>query len=122
MRAFSVFNLAFLGGLLLSARVVVAAVVVGVSEGQSLVRSRWAVPAGMLTLAGFIGSLLLRVGASAIAVWSGVIIAAVAGGWIAWILVSRAAAPVRDHEFDAALDLQGVPTTAKTAIPADDEV
>ena len=92
MRTFSVCNLAFFGGLLLSVRVMLAGGERGVSKKQSLVRTRWAVLAGSLTLAGFTGSFLLRTGAAAIAFWAGVIIATAAGGWGAWFLVRRAAA------------------------------
>lgn len=122
MRGFSLFNLLFLGGLLLSVRVMVAGVERGVAAGQSIVRARWAMLAGATTLAGFTGSVLVRLGQSLGITWMAVGLAAVAGMWSAAFLVRRAAAmPVSDHEFDPRYELQGVPATVVAPIPADGE-
>ena len=119
MRGLSLFNLVFLGGLLLSVRVMVVGVERGTRGGQSVVRSRWAMLAGTLTLAGFTGSVLNRSGAASMSLWSVVLIAATAGGWSARLLVRRAAAmPVSEHEFDPRFELQGVPATVVSPIPA----
>jgi len=119
VRGLSLFNLVFLSGLLLSVRVMVVGVERCTREGQSVVRSRWAMLAGTLTLAGFTGSVLNRSGAASISLWSVVLIAAMAGGWSARLLVRRAAAmPVSDHEFDPRFELQGVPATVVSPIPA----
>lgn len=122
MRGFSLFNLVFLGGLLLSVRVMIAGVERGVAAGQSIVRARLAMLAGATTLAGFVGSVLVRSNVSAIALWSGVVASVVAGAWSAGFLVRRAAAmPVSDHDFDPRFELQGVPATVVSTIPADGE-
>ena len=122
MRGFSLFNLVFLGGLLLSVRVMVAGVERGVASGQTIVRARWAMLAGGLTLAGFVGSVLIRGGAAGMMTWTLVSVAAVAGIWSAVFLVRRAAAmPVSDHEFDPRFELQGVPATVIASIPATGE-
>jgi len=119
VREFSWFNLVFLGGLLLSVRVMVVGVERGMAAGQSLVRARWAMMAGTLTLAGFTGSVLVRSSAASFSLWSGVVAAALAGGLSARFLVQRAAAmPVSDHEFDPRFELQGVPATVVSPIAA----
>lgn len=120
MRGFSLFNVMFLAGLLLSVRVMVAGVERTRGSGGVVVRSRWAMLAGMLTLSGFLGSLLTRLsmsrGVVALAVLGGLVIGAVS----ARLLVSRAAAmPVSDHEFDPRFALQGVPALVIEPIPAD---
>ncbi|MES3035034.1 MAG: hypothetical protein V4813_13630 [Gemmatimonadota bacterium] len=120
MRGFSPWNVVFLAGLLLSVRVMVAGVERGVSAGQTLVRSRWAMLAGAATLSGFIGSLLARSGSRGVVFWASALASVLIGAWSARILVRRAAAmPVSDHEFDPRFELQGVPALVVQAIPAD---
>jgi hypothetical protein len=119
---FSLYNLLFLAGLLLSVRVMVAGVERGVAEGQSIVRARWAMLAGGATLAGFIGSVMARTDVSVVTMLVAVFCGAVAGVWSAQWLVRRAAAmPVSDHEFDPRFEWQGVPATVVVPIPADGE-
>ncbi|MDZ7631835.1 MAG: hypothetical protein U5K74_10945 [Gemmatimonadaceae bacterium] len=120
MRGFSLFNLVFLAGLLVSVRVMVAGVERAGGEGDTaVVRSRWAMLAGLLTLSGFLGSVLVRLSMSSGVVTAGVLAGAVFGALSARVLVSRAAAmPVSDHEFDPRFALQGVPAMVVEPIPA----
>lgn len=120
MRGFSLLNVIFLAGLLLSVRVMVAGVERGVSAGQSIVRARWAMLAGAATLGGFVGSIVARTTVTSLTLWGSVFVSALIGAWSARSLVRRAAAmPVSDHEFDPRYELQGVPATVVQAIPAD---
>ena len=122
MRGFSLFNLVFLGGLLLSVRVMVAGVERGFAGGRSIITARWAMLAGGATLGGFVGSVLVRADVAAAVIGSAAALAALAGVWSAQWLVQRAAAmPVSDHEFDPRFELQGVPATVVTPIPVDGE-
>jgi uncharacterized membrane protein len=119
---FSLYNLLFIGGLLLSVRVMVAGVERGVADGQLIVRTRWVILAGGATLAGFIGSVLVRLDVAVVTMLVAVLGGAVAGAWSAQWLVRRAAAmPLSDHEFDPRFELQGVPATVVVPIPADGE-
>lgn len=119
MRGFSVFNLVFLAGLLVGVRVMVSGVERRRGSGDAVVRSRWAMLAGALTLSGFVGSALLRLGVASALVGACVLVAAVAGTAGALVLVRRAAAmPVHDHEFDPRFELQGVPALVVADIPA----
>ncbi len=121
MRGFSLFNFVFLAGLLLSVRVMVNGVErEGRTGDGAVVRARWAMLAGMLTMAGFLGSLLIRLSVSPIVVVAAVLAGSAFGALSARILVSRAAAmPVSDHEFDPRFALQGVPAMVVEPIPAD---
>lgn len=119
MRGFSLFNVVFLSGLLLSVRVMISGVERVHDSGASVVRARWAMLAGSLTLAGFVGSVLWRLGSVSVvyvaAIGASVIVGAVSALW----LVRRAAAmSVNDHEFDPRFALQGVPGVVVEAIPA----
>lgn len=119
VRGFSLFNLVFLAGLLVAARVMVAGVERSGRDGAMQVRTRWAMLGGMLTLAGFVGSLMARTNAS-VSVRAIVISLAVLFGVVATrVLVTRAVAmPVSDHEFDPRFELQGVPAIVVESIPA----
>ena len=122
MRGFSVFDLVFLAGLLGSVRVMVAGVERDRGAAGLVVRSRWAMIAGAMTLAGFLGSLLTRLSVSRNQTLLLVVITAVVGAAGARLLVRQAAAmPVTDHEFDPRFAMQGVPATVVEAIPASGE-
>ena len=118
VRSFSVFNLVFLAGLLVAVRVMVAGVEHSGRDGSVQVRTRWAMLGGMLTLTGFVGSLMARLDAS---LWVRVMftsLAVVIGVVIARVLVKRAVAmPVGDHDFDPRFELQGVPAVVVESIP-----
>ena len=119
MRGFSLFNLVFLAGLLFSVRVMVSGVERDGMRGGSVVRARWAMLAGALTLTGFVGSVLVRVGASLPVITSASMACVAIGVWSAQQLVRRAVAmPVRDHEFDPRYQLQGVPALVVEPITA----
>jgi len=119
VQGYSPFNFVFLAGLLFSVRVMVRGVERRASPGDAIVRTRWAMLAGALTLSGFVGSVLVRLDLSTglAATWS--IGAAVLGATSARVLVRRAVAmPVSDHEFDPRFELQGVPAIVIQPIPA----
>lgn len=119
MRGYSPFNFVFLAGLLFSVRVMVRGVERRASAGDAIVRARWAMIAGALTLSGFLGSVLVRLELSIAAAAAWALGGAVAGAASALILVRRAAAmPVSDHEFDPRFALQGVPAIVVQPIPA----
>lgn len=119
VRSFSVFNLVFLAGLLVAVRVMVAGVERSGRDGALQVRTRWAMLGGMLTLTGFVGSLMVRVNASLSVRVVVTSLAGVLGVVAARVLVKRAVAmPVSDHEFDPRFELQGVPAIVVVSIPA----
>lgn len=119
MRGFSLFNVVFLVGLLASVRVMVAGVERDHGAAGSVVRTRWAMLAGAMTLSGFLGSLLTRLSASAGMTAFVAIGAAIIGAGSARLLVRQAVAmPVSDHEFDPRYELQGVPALVVEEIPA----
>lgn len=119
MRGFTLFDVVFLAGLLLSVRVMVAGVELSRGVAQSVLRSRWATLAGVLTLSGFLGALLVRLSASRTVIGMAVLSGVVFGAISAQLLVARAAGmPVSDHEFDPRFALQGVPGLVIEAIPA----
>lgn len=119
MRWFSLFNVIFLAGLLSGVRVMVAGVERRRSEGDATVRSRLAMLAGSLTLAGFVGSVLLRLTVSPVVIGCAVAVGATIGAFGARWTVGRAVAmPASDHEFDPRFELQGVPAVVVEAIPA----
>ena len=119
MRGFSVFNLVFLAGLLVAVRVMVAGVERSGRDGEHEVRTRWAMLGGMLTLTGFVGSMMARVNASLSVRVVVTSLAVVLGIVVARVLVQRAVAmPVSDHEFDPRFELQGVPAIVVVSIPA----
>lgn len=119
MYDFSVFDVVFLAGLLCSVRVMVAGVERDRGADGFVVRTRWAMLAGALTSAGFLGALLIRLsdlsgGMTAVAA----LLTGAAGVGAARILVRRAVAmPVSDHDFDPRFALQGVPATVVEPIP-----
>ena len=119
MRGLNVWNVIFVAGLLVSVRVMAAGVERGGASGVAEVRARWATVAGLMALAGFIGSLLAALGRD---VWwqaVGAAIGATVGAGSALLLVRRAAAmTVSDHEFDPRYALQGVPALVVEPIPA----
>lgn len=118
MRGFTLFDVVFLAGLLLSVRVMVSGVERQRASGESVVRTRWAMLAGALTLSGFLGALIVRVSANRGLLATAVLCGAAAGAISAWVLVARAAAmPVSDHEFDPRYALQGVPAVVVEPIP-----
>jgi uncharacterized membrane protein len=121
VRGFSVYDVVFLAGLMLSVRVMVSGVERERSAGHSVVRTRWAMLAGALTLSGFLGALLTRLGVSSRGTLALVTVGAVIAGVVsARVLVRQAVAmPVSDHEFDPRFELQGVPALVVEAIPAD---
>jgi hypothetical protein len=115
---FTPFDVVFLAGLLLSVRVMVAGVERQQPSGESVMRTRWAMLSGVLTLSGFLGALGLRFGASRSAVAVAVLLGGAVGALSARLLVARAAAmPVSDHEFDPRYALQGVPAVVVEPIP-----
>ena len=119
MRWSSLFNVVFLAGLLSGVRVMVAGVERRRGAGDAIVRSRLAMFAGSLSLAGFLGSLLLQLAASTIVVACAVVVGAIVGAVGArWVVRRAAAMPVSDHEFDPRFALQGVPAVVVEAIPA----
>lgn len=122
MRSFSVFDMVFLAGLLFSVRVMVSGVEREQGLGRVVVRSRWAMLAGMLTLSGFLGSLCVRIPVARTLTAVAVLIGLALGALSARFLVARAAAmPVTDHEFDPRFSMQGMPATVVTAIPESGE-
>ncbi|MBC7842581.1 MAG: hypothetical protein H7099_09715 [Gemmatimonadaceae bacterium] len=119
MGRFSLFHLVFVAGLLMSVRVMVAGVERDRGEAGSVVRTRWAMLAGALTLTGFVGSLLVQQQASGVVITLASIAAVLMGVSSARFLVRRAVAiPVSDHEFDPRFAMQGVPALVVAAIPA----
>lgn len=117
MRSFSPFDVVFLAGLVVSVRVMVAGVEREQALGRMVVRSRWAVLAGMLTLSGFLGALCVRIPVARTLTAIAVLLGLALGALSARFLVSRAAAmPVTDHEFDPRFSLQGMPATVIAAI------
>jgi len=119
VRAVNLWNVIFLAGLLASVRVMVAGVERGGTSGVAEVRVRWAALAGLLTLSGFIGSLLTALGRDVLWQASGAVAGAVVGAGSALLLVRRVAAmEVSDHEFDPRYMMQGVPAVVVEPIPA----
>lgn len=119
MRGFRLFDVVFLSGLLLSVRVMVSGVELRRGSGQPIVRSRWAMLAGALTLSGFIGAVSVRQSPSALLIGALVLGGVVVGALSAQLLVSRVASmPFSDHEFDPRFALQGVPALVVASIPA----
>lgn len=119
MHGYSLYNFVFLAGLLFSVRVMVRGVERRASPGDAIVRTRWAMLAGALTLSGFTGSVLVRLDQSAGVIAACFFAAAVLGAASARSLVRRAVAmPVSDHEFDPRFVLQGVPAIVIQPIPA----
>jgi hypothetical protein len=115
---FSVFDIVFLAGLLCAVRVMVAGVERDRGAGGLVVRSRWAMLAGALTSAGFLGAVLTRLDTVRGLVLAVALVAAAAGALTARVLVRRAVAmPVSDHEFNPRFAMQGVPATVVEAIP-----
>jgi hypothetical protein len=115
---FTTFDLVFLAGLLLSVRVMVAGVEQQQAGGNGVVRRRWAMLAGALTLSGFLGALSVRLSSDRGWTLLVVVLGAAFGALSASVLVSRAAAmPVVDHEFDPRYALQGVPAVVVEPIP-----
>ncbi len=119
VRGFSLFNLAFLAGLLIGVRVMVAGVERDRGESGLVVRTRWAMLAGALTLTGFFGSLLTRLAVSRGVIALVSVCAVTLGVFGSRFLVRRAVAmPVSDHEFDPRFALQGIPAVVVEEIPA----
>ena len=119
MGGFSLFNIVFVAGLLMSVRVMVAGVERDRGDAGAIVRTRWAMLAGALTLTGFVGSLLARLHVSGGVTAVASIVAVAIGVLSARVLVHRAVAmPVTDHEFDPRFAMQGVPAVVVDAIPA----
>jgi hypothetical protein len=116
---FSAFDVVFLAGLLCAVRVMVAGVERDRGADGLVVRTRWAMLAGALTSAGFVGALLMRLPALRGMGPTAALLAGAGGAAAARWLVRRAVAmPVSDHEFDPRFALQGVPATVVEAIPA----
>ncbi len=119
MRGFRMFDVVFLAGLLLSVRVMVSGVEFGRGNDRRVVRSRWAMLAGALTLSGFLGAISVRLSSPAAVVGALVLGGVVIGALSAQLLVSlMASLPAGDHEFDPRFELQGVPALVVGAIPA----
>ena len=119
MRGLSLFNVVFLVGLLSSVRIMVAGVERNLGDAGAVVRTRWAMLAGAMTLSGFLGSLLTRLNVSASVTAFAAIGAVMIGAGSARLLVRQAVAmPVSDHEFDPRYELQGVPALVVEEIPA----
>ena len=119
MSGFSLFNVVFLAGLLCGVWVMVAGVERDRGPAGMSVRTQWAMLAGAMTLAGFLGSLLSRRSVSFAGTAVVALIAAAVGALGARLLVHQAVAmPVTDHEFDPRFELQGVPAVVVEAIPA----
>jgi hypothetical protein len=119
VRGFSVFNLVFLAGLLVSVRVMIDGVERRAVAGGAVVRTRWAMLAGALTLSGFVGSLLLRLAVSVPMTALSVAVSVMLGALSARYLIRKAIAmPVSDHEFDPRFSMQGTPAIVVQAIPA----
>ena len=119
MSGFSLFNVVFLAGLLCGVWVMVAGVERDRGAAGTVVRTRWAMLAGTMTLAGFLGSLLTRLSVSFAFTAMVVLIAAAVGALGARLLVHQAVAmPVTDHEFDPRFEMQGVPALVVEDIPA----
>lgn len=119
MRGFTLFDVVFLVGLLLSVRIMVAGVELARGAGEPVVRARVAMLAGVLTLSGFLGALLVRLSASRTVIGLAVLSGVVFGALSARLLVARAAGmPVTDHEFDPRFAMQGVPGFVIEPIPA----
>jgi hypothetical protein len=122
VRGFSLFNIVFLVGLLTSVRVMVAGVERDRGAAGSVVRTRWAMMAGAMTLSGFLGSLLTRLSVPASLTALVALAAAIIGAASARRLVRQAVAmPVSDHEFDPRYELQGVPALVVEEIPESGE-
>jgi hypothetical protein len=112
-------DVVFLAGLLLSVRVMVSGVELRRGPEARVVRSRWAMLAGALTLSGFLGAISVRLSSSAALLGALVVGGVAIGALSAQQLVSRLAAlPVGDHEIDPRFELQGVPALVVDAIPA----
>jgi len=119
VRGFRLFDVVFLSGLLLSVRVMVSGVELRRGPGQPVVRSRWAMLAGALTLSGFLGAVSVRLSPSAALVGALVFGGVVVGALSAQLLVSYVASmPTSDHELDPRFALQGVPALVVASIPA----
>lgn len=119
MGGFSLFHIVFVAGLLMSVRVMVAGVERARGEAGTVVRTRWAMLAGALTLTGFVGSLLVRQRASGVAITLASMVTVAVGVLSARFFVRRAvASSVGDHEFDPRFAMQGVPAIVVAAIPA----
>lgn len=120
MAGFPFFDVLFLVGLVLSVRVMTAGVERTRRSGQVVVHARTAILAGMCTLAGFIGALLVRLEVSRQWLVPAVVAGVTLGALSAKLLVARAVAmPVSDHELDPRFELQGVPAVVVEPIPAD---
>lgn len=118
MGGFTLFDVVFLAGLILSVRVMVAGVERQHASGEAVVHTRWAMLAGVLTLSGFLGAVSVRMGAGRGVVGAVVLLGVALGAISARVLVARAAAmPVSDHEFDPRYALQGVPAVVVEPIP-----
>jgi hypothetical protein len=119
VRGFSFFDVLFVLGVLLSVRVMVAGVEREQRSGHTVVRVRLAMLAGMCTLSGFLGALLIRLSASRLWISVAVLLGMAVGALSAQLLVARAVAmPVTEHEFDPRYALQGVPALVIEPIPA----
>jgi hypothetical protein len=115
---FRLFDMVFLAGVLLSVRVMVSGVASHRGTGEAVVRSRFAMLAGALTLAGFLGAVSVRLWPSAFLAsalpLAGVVTGALSARW----LVARAAAlPIVDDEGDPRFALQGFPAVVVDSIP-----
>ena len=113
------FNLVCVAGLLVAVRVMVAGVERDRGAAGAVVRTRWAMLGGALTLAGFFGSLLTRLELSQGRIAFAAFAAGALGTLGARFLVRRAAAmTVSDHESDPRFTMQGVPAVVLEEIPA----
>lgn len=120
MRGFRVVDVVFLAGLLLSVRVMVSGVELRRGLEARVVRSRWAMLAGALTLSGFLGAISVRLSSSSALVGALVLGGVVIGALSAQLLVSQITSmPAGEHEWDPRFELQGVPALVVDAIPAD---
>lgn len=125
MRPDFVYNAAVLAGLVLLVRVMIAGVESPAAQplttGEKLrVRLLPALAGTFLLVVGLVGSAALPLGlplkaATALALASGALIALLARN----LILSAAAQPVTDHEFDPRFALQGVPGIVVDAIPAE---
>ncbi len=118
MGGFRLFDVVFLAGVLLSVRLMVSGVERDRGDGEPVVRSRFAMLAGALTLAGFLGAVSIRLSPSVFLSSALLLGGAMTGALSARWLVARAAAPPNeDHEFDPRFALQGVPALVVRSIP-----
>ena len=119
MRGFSPFDVVFLAGLLAGVRVMMSGVEKNRGASGSVVRTRWAMMAGALTLSGFAASLLLRLSVPQVTTGALSLAAFLVGAAGARLIVRTAVRmPVSEHEFDPRFELQGVPGMVVEAIPA----